>query len=258
MQHILSLSYGKDSLACIEAVKQLDLPLDRIIHAEVWATDTIPADLPPMVEFKKKADAIIKERYGITVEHVAAAITPPHGEKRELLSYERCFYKKFTRSKHKERNGRVHGFPYTLGPWCNSDLKVQVLNSVAKGNIRGLVLQDSQKWEECRQDQRLCRDCQNGTRAMVHERTEGCAGTFNTPPRTQKTDSTIVQYLGIAADEPERIKRHTKTGIVLPLVEIGWDESYCRKWCEENDLLSPIYTTSARGGCWFCHNQSVN
>lgn len=77
MQHILSLSYGKDSLACIEAVKQLDLPLDRIIHAEVWATDTIPADLPPMVEFKKKADAIIKERYGITVEHVAAAITPP-------------------------------------------------------------------------------------------------------------------------------------------------------------------------------------
>lgn len=113
-------------------------------------------------------------------------LPPPHGEKRELLSYERCFYKKFTRSKHKERNGRVHGFPYTLGPWCNSDLKVQVLNSVAKGNIRGLVLQDSQKWEECRQDQRLCRDCQNGTRAMVHERTEGCAGTFNTPPARKK------------------------------------------------------------------------
>ena len=32
----------------------------------------------------------------------------------------------------------------------------------------------------------------------------------------------------------------------------------CRKWCEENDLLSPIYTTSTRGGCWFCHNQSVD
>ena len=28
--------------------------------------------------------------------------------------------------------------------------------------------------------------------------------------------------------------------------------------CEENDLLSPIYTTATRGGCWFCHNQSVN
>ena len=52
-QYILSLSYGKDSLACLEAIKFLGLPLDRIIHAEVWATDTIPADLPPMVEFKK-------------------------------------------------------------------------------------------------------------------------------------------------------------------------------------------------------------
>lgn len=71
-QHILSLSYGKDSLACIEACKQLGYPIDRIIHAEVWATDTIPADLPPMVEFKKYADKIIKERYGLTVEHVCA------------------------------------------------------------------------------------------------------------------------------------------------------------------------------------------
>jgi len=60
MQHILSLSYGKDSLACLGAIEQLGWPLDRIVHAEVWATDTIPADLPPMVEFKTKADAIIK------------------------------------------------------------------------------------------------------------------------------------------------------------------------------------------------------
>lgn len=57
-----------------------------------------------------------------------------------------------------------------------------------------------------------------------------------------------VRYLGIAADEPERIARHTKDGFMLPLVEIGWDEAYCRKWCEENDLLSPIYTTATRGG----------
>lgn len=54
-----------------------------------------------------------------------------------------------------------------------------------------------------------------------------------------------MQYLGIAADEPERIERHTRPGIILPLVDIGWDEAYCRKWCEENDLLSPIYTNAA-------------
>ena len=72
MSRILSLSYGKDSLACLEACKLLGYPIDRVIHAEVWATQDIPADLPPMVEFKKKADAVIKERYGLTVEHISA------------------------------------------------------------------------------------------------------------------------------------------------------------------------------------------
>lgn len=49
MQHILSLSYGKDSLACLGAIEELGWPLDRIVHAEIWATDTIPADLQPML-----------------------------------------------------------------------------------------------------------------------------------------------------------------------------------------------------------------
>lgn len=69
------ISYGKDSLAMLRAIKLLGLPLHRIIHTEVWATDTIPADLPPMVEFKAKADKIIKELYGIEVEHVCAMAT---------------------------------------------------------------------------------------------------------------------------------------------------------------------------------------
>lgn len=80
---------------------------------------------------------------------------------------------------------------------------------------------------------------------------------FSSSPRT-KGGINIVQYLGIAADEPERIERHEKKeGIMLPLVMAGWDEAYCRKWCEERDLLSPIYTNATRGGCWFCHNQGV-
>lgn len=66
-----------------------------------------------------------------------------------------------------------------------------------------------------------------------------------------------MQYLGIAADEPNRFHNLTETK-KSPLVETGWDEAYCRRWCEENDLLSPIYTTATRGGCWFCHNQGVN
>ena len=70
--------------------------------------------------------------------------------------------------------------------------------------------------------------------------------------------SSDMSILGIAADEEERIKRHSKDpNKILPLVQIGWTEAECRKWCEDRDLLSPIYTTATRGGCWFCHNQGL-
>ena len=71
---------------------------------------------------------------------------------------------------------------------------------------------------------------------------------FSKSSLAQGAKTNIVQYLGIAADEPERIKKHDKPGFKMPLVEIGWDEAYCRQWCEERDLLSPIYTTATRGG----------
>ena len=103
MEYILSLSYGKDSLACLGAIAELGWQLDRIIHAEIWATETIPADLPPMVEFKDKADKIIKERYGITVEHVSAGIT-----------YEEIFYH-YVKNKGKSINsGHINGFPFAV------------------------------------------------------------------------------------------------------------------------------------------------
>lgn len=43
---ILNLSYGKDSTACLWAVQELGWPLDRVVTADVWATDTILADPP--------------------------------------------------------------------------------------------------------------------------------------------------------------------------------------------------------------------
>lgn len=109
-QYVLSLSYGKDSLACLGAIEQLGLPLDRIVHAEIWATDTISADLPPMVEFKKKADEIIKERYGIEVEHICALKNASVG--RSKLTYEWMFYEKLRSG---EFEGSIRGFPVRIG-----------------------------------------------------------------------------------------------------------------------------------------------
>ena len=189
MEHILSLSYGKDSLACLGAIEKLGWPLDRIVHAEVWATDTVPADLPPMVEFKSRADKIIKERWGIEVEHVSSGVT-----------FEQAFYFCRGRTGRKTKfDGRHYGWPMQRGQWCLQQLKLPALNKIGAGNV---------------------------------------------------------QYIGIACDEPNRF-RNLSERKKSPLIEAGWTESMCREWCEGNGLLSPIYTDSERGGCWFCHNQSV-
>lgn len=186
-EHILSLSYGKDSMACFGACEQLGWPIDRVVTADVWATDTIPADLPPMVEFKAKADRIIKERWGIEVEHV-----------RGRYNYEQAFYRVLGGEK---RPGTIYGWPIPKGPWCNSDLKMPPLDKVERG---GNII-----------------------------------------------------YVGIASEEFNRFHNLTDTKR-SPLVEANWTEDDCRKWCVENDLLSPIYATTTRGGCWFCHNQSID
>lgn len=129
--HVLSLSYGKDSLACLGAIKELGWPLNRIIHAEVWATDTIHADLPPMVEFKALADAYIKTEFGIEVEHLCAM---RDGEK---LTYEKLFYhipKRKLGGRFSE--GSPAGFPYTKGAWCNDRLKTNIIDG-GGGDITG-------------------------------------------------------------------------------------------------------------------------
>lgn len=54
MEYIASLSYGKDSIVIPELCMMYGLPLNRIVTVDIMATPTIPADLPPMVEFKKK------------------------------------------------------------------------------------------------------------------------------------------------------------------------------------------------------------
>lgn len=134
-QYVLSLSYGKDSLACLGAIDKLGLPLDRIIHAEVWATDTIPADLPPMVDFKKKADDIIKYRWGIEVEHVYATY------RGGVRTYEGTFYELHERGKH---IGQLRGFPMQRGAWCQDRLKASALDRCAKADLREDILSKAQ------------------------------------------------------------------------------------------------------------------
>lgn len=143
-QYVLSLSYGKDSLACLGAIEKLGLPLDRIVHAEVWATDTIPADLPPMVEFKKKADAIIKERWGITVEHIYA--TKPREREREKVCYADLFYESHDNPVYGKH---INGFPKVLGGWCKR------LKYSRETDIRGYLLSSCAEAQAERERERI-------------------------------------------------------------------------------------------------------
>ena len=243
---VACISYGKDSLAMLRSIKLLGLPLHRVVHTEVWATQTISADLPPMVEFKKKADKIIKELYGIEVEHICAMKNSQlvNGANilnmTEKLTYEDIFYRRYKEGR-KEGAPSVYGFATHHNIYCRGELK----NIRLSDTTRELVSVKPQATHTDFQSQSAGQWCQQ-------------LKLFSERPKNEGQKINIIQYLGIAPDEPLRVAKHIgRKDVILPLVEIGWEEGLCGLISKYQDLLSPTYTTSMRGGCWFCHNQSV-
>lgn len=73
-------------------------------------------------------------------------------------------------------------------------------------------------------------------------------------------DEEIIEYVGIAADEPTRIS-HDKNK-VYPLVEWGMTERDCLQYCyskgydwKENDV--DLYSVLDRVSCWCCQNKNL-
>lgn len=66
----------------------------------------------------------------------------------------------------------------------------------------------------------------------------------------------IVQYVGIAKDEPKRLAR-LKGNKVSLLDKYDYTEAMAYEMCKKADLLSPIYENGTRGGCWFCMNSKL-
>jgi hypothetical protein len=128
-QYIARISYGKDSLKMLDVIHTRGLPLDRITTTDVWATDTIPANLPPMQEFKDRMDQRIWDMYRIQVEHLCAM--NKYGTKK---TYEQMFYHvpvrrsqsgqvERERERERLRPGSILGFPDLWNPWCQAGLK---------------------------------------------------------------------------------------------------------------------------------------
>lgn len=86
-EYIARISYGKDSLKMLDVIFSRGLPIDRITTTDVWATDTISANLPEMDEFKARMDERIWWKYRMEVEPLCAR--NKDGTKR---TYEQMFY----------------------------------------------------------------------------------------------------------------------------------------------------------------------
>ena len=241
MEYIARISKGKDSLKMLDVIVSRGLPLDRITTTDIWATDTIRGEHPKMVEFESFIDEYIWKKYRIEVEHLCAM---RNGEK---VTYEKMFYhvpkrKEGRKEGRKERSSdfrccrehganhhsrneleRPQGFPAQIGSWCKK-LKIDYIRlpSLTQPN-----------------------------RKLVHQ----TQNAFLDSPTTRGRKD-IVEYIGIAADEPKRFGQLNERKRA-PLVEFGIEEDLCGLHCQYEGILAPTYETSCRDGCWMCHNQGI-
>lgn len=189
MKYIASCSFGKDSLAMIIKIKELGLPLDEVIYCDIRFDENISGEMPKMAEFIPKAEKILKEKFNIEVKHITG------------VTFKEQFYRIKKRGNH---IGDNYGFPYIVGAWCNSRLKLEPIKKYLK-----------------------------------------------------QFDEPVIQYVGIAYDEPERYEKLNHETHIAPLYDLKITEKEAMEICREYDLLSPVYEDSFRGGCWFCVKQSI-
>lgn len=76
----------------------------------------------------------------------------------------------------------------------------------------------------------------------------------------------VTDYVGIAADEPERFDKAQDVGKVMPLVLWGMTEADCLAWCKargwgwiEHTKKGPVdlYDLLDRVSCWCCRNKNL-
>lgn len=111
--NIFNLSFGKDSMATLNLAAEQGIPIDRVMYCDIRFSDEISGEHPLMAAWIPEAERILKERFGITVEHAFSC----------------TFLKQFFQVKQKGNHiGDNYGFPHIIGAWCNSRLKIAAIN----------------------------------------------------------------------------------------------------------------------------------
>lgn len=78
--------------------------------------------------------------------------------------------------------------------------------------------------------------------------------------RELKTQFTVIQYIGLAADEQKRLNRENNLNPthIHPLAEWGWSEKDCLNYCYALGYnWGGLYDLFSRVSCWCCPLQSL-
>lgn len=111
IKYVACLSGGQDSAYMLIWLLEHGYPIDAVIHVNVMATDDLSADFPEVETYLEQLS--IYTGFPITYLYKGG------------VTFERMFYNQLKKGKKK---GEIYGFPYTLGAWCQSRLKQQVLD----------------------------------------------------------------------------------------------------------------------------------
>ena len=138
--NIFNLSFGKDSMATLILAAEQGIPIDRVMYCDIRFSDEISGEHPLMAGWIPEAERILKERFGITVEHAYSGV-----------SFEEQFYKVKQKGNHV---GDRYGFPYVCGAWCNDRLKLGAISKYLAqfGNDEitqfvGIAYDEPRRWE---------------------------------------------------------------------------------------------------------------
>lgn len=139
--NIFNLSFGKDSMATLLIAIEQGISIDRVMYVDIKFSEHISGEHPIMATWIPKAEEILKEKFGITVDHAYSGVT-----------YLERFYTIVMKGKH---IGLNYGFPYILGSWCNSDLKRSAIQKYMHQfsrnetctNFVGIAYDEPRRWD---------------------------------------------------------------------------------------------------------------
>jgi len=77
---------------------------------------------------------------------------------------------------------------------------------------------------------------------------------FNPIQRFSKQFKDVVNLLGIANDERERVQK--SGSLRYPLIEWGWSEEDCIDYLQRKGVVNSLYKHFSRIGCWMCPKQN--